>query len=67
MGLLQLREDGGGTEQKISGEFARHLDAVLRTDRLLSDAEVDAEYYYDGDQAKMMSANGVRIFPEMAS
>lgn len=56
MHLLQRREDGGGTEQEISGEFARHFDAVLRRDGVLGEAEVDAEYYYDGDEAKMMSA-----------
>lgn len=55
MDLLQRREDGGGTEQEISGEFARHFNAVLRRDGVLGEAEVDAEYYYDGDEAKMMS------------
>ena len=54
--LLRPRENSGGTEQQISGEFARHLEKVLRTNGVLGDAEVDAEYYYDGDQAKMMAA-----------
>ena len=54
--LLRRRSEGGATEQKISGEFARHLEKVLRDDGVLGDANVDSEYYYDGDQAKMMAA-----------
>lgn len=55
MDLLRLREEGGGTEQEISGGFAVFLERVLRADGVLGDAEVDAEYYWHGDRAKMIA------------
>lgn len=54
--LLRPRKNGGGTEQDISGAFARHFEEVLRREDALGEAEVDAEYHYYGNQAKMMAA-----------
>jgi hypothetical protein len=46
MDLLRLKKDGGGTEQDISRQFARHFEEVLRNDGALNDdVIVDSEYY----------------------
>jgi hypothetical protein len=56
--LLQLKADGGATEQRISGALALHLRSELRDFIASEDVVVDAEYFYDGDDAKMMAAMG---------